>query len=166
MKNSDKTKNCQQSDAGCLLPRQYLGTSVLLLAAVLMSSGYLGYLLGYADIDPPQEIVALQADIQSYKHDIERLRERSQADLNAMAMRLGMLQSEMVRIEALGQRLTLMAKLDKGEFDFSKIPAQGGPVNVADVADYSMPDLDKEIGQLGRCWKIVVDNWKCWNVWS
>lgn len=44
-----------------------------------------------------------------------------------MSVRLGQLQAQAIRINALGQRLVSAARLDEGEFDFSQPPAVGGP---------------------------------------
>jgi murein DD-endopeptidase MepM/ murein hydrolase activator NlpD len=54
-------------------------------------------------------------------------RRHSEAHLNALARRLGELQAEMLRLNALGSRLTRMAKLDPREFNFSEPPGLGGP---------------------------------------
>ncbi|MFT5209980.1 MAG: murein DD-endopeptidase MepM/ murein hydrolase activator NlpD [Flavobacterium sp.] len=47
--------------------------------------------------------------------------------MEASALRLAKLQARIVRLDALGERLTSVAKLDEGEFDFSQPPALGGP---------------------------------------
>ena len=49
-----------------------------------------------------------------------------QAHLDALAIRLGSLQAHMMRIDALGDRLVEVAKLDEAEFNFSAEPAMGG----------------------------------------
>ncbi|MEE9343387.1 MAG: M23 family metallopeptidase [Gammaproteobacteria bacterium] len=114
----------------------------------LVGSAYTGYRYGYQDTEIPGEFLEVEAAIDQQHHDIIRLREQSQADLNALALRLGKMQSEMVRIEALGERLTTMANLDKGEFDFTQVPAQGGPIGQGETASWSSPDLTREIDSL------------------
>jgi len=47
--------------------------------------------------------------------------------LNALARRLGQLQAQVLRLNALGGRLTHMAGLDSKEFNFEADVAQGGP---------------------------------------
>ena len=57
---------------------------------------------------------ALSADQAS----LTDLRRHSQDEINAFATRLSHLQAQATRLNALGQRLTEMAKLKDGEFDF------------------------------------------------
>jgi murein DD-endopeptidase MepM/ murein hydrolase activator NlpD len=61
------------------------------------------------------------------QHDSEEIKQESMATLSAMTLRLAELQGRLVRIDALGERLTSMADLDNGEFDFNQLPAVGGP---------------------------------------
>lgn len=64
-------------------------------------------------IDSPQEVAAL--------------RERVQERIDALAARVGLVNAQLLRLEALGRRLTEMAKLDPREFNFDAPPALGGP---------------------------------------
>ena len=49
-----------------------------------------------------------------------------QEKVNALAMRVGQMNANVIRLDALGKRLTRMANLDDGEFDFGNPPALGG----------------------------------------
>lgn len=51
----------------------------------------------------------------------------AQRQVNALALKLGELEAQSMRINALGERLTKLGKLDDGEFDFDQNPAVGGP---------------------------------------
>jgi len=68
-----------------------------------------------------------QLTLNEQKQELAQARNAAQNDLNALAVRLGQMQAQMLRVEALGQRLTVLAKLGKSEFDFNQAPAQGGP---------------------------------------
>lgn len=128
-----------------------------LVASLMAAAIYIGYRLGSSDIAVSLEesaISDMQAMIVEQKDQIAQLRENSQAHLDALAVRLGQMQSEMLRIEALGQRLTAMAKLDKTEFDFEKIPAQGGPAEAGESLQFAKPDLQKALDELD----IQLDN--------
>lgn len=84
--------------------------------------------------------------------------------LNALAVRIGQIQAQMLRVEALGQRLTKVAKLDKGEFDFDQPPAQGGPaapeiaesldatelLQVLDELQAQISDRERQLEVLGQ----------------
>lgn len=52
--------------------------------------------------------------------------------LEDLAARVGQVNAQMLRLNALGKRLTEMAHLDKGEFNFDAPPAQGGPEEASD----------------------------------
>lgn len=58
---------------------------------------------------------------------IAQARERAEARIAALTLRVAELQARLVRLDALGERLTSMAKLEDGEFDFAQAPALGGP---------------------------------------
>lgn len=58
---------------------------------------------------------------------IAKVRADAQRDIDALAVKLGQLQAQSVRLNALGERLTQVGKLDDGEFNFDEDPGQGGP---------------------------------------
>ncbi|WP_370981301.1 peptidoglycan DD-metalloendopeptidase family protein [Agaribacterium sp. ZY112] len=67
------------------------------------------------------------ATLESQQDEVELARREAEKRLAALTLRVSQLQARLVRIDALGERLTTMAKLDSGEFDFSQAPALGGP---------------------------------------
>lgn len=69
----------------------------------------------------------------------------SQAHINAIAARLGALQAELLRLNALGARLAGMSGLAPEEFDFANPPPQGGP-ELGPVRDYTIKELASELG--------------------
>ncbi len=70
-----------------------------------------------------------QEQLATQRRAIEQTRLNAGTHLNALAQRLGHLQAQVMRLDALGERLTNMAGLDSKEFDFSRRPAMGGPAN-------------------------------------
>jgi murein DD-endopeptidase MepM/ murein hydrolase activator NlpD len=83
--------------------------------------------------------------LASQRQEIETVRRNAEVHLNALAQRLGYMQAQMLRVNALGQRLTRMANLDKHEFDFSEDPAMGGPESPSPIANPSVEDFMKSI---------------------
>jgi len=67
-----------------------------------------------------QVLVTQQAQIHAARQQIDE-------QLADLAARVGQVNAQMLRLNALGKRLTEMAHLDKGEFNFDAPPAQGGP---------------------------------------
>lgn len=67
-------------------------------------------------------------DILGQQRDqIDELRAHMRARSKAIAIQVGGLQADMLRLDALGQRLTAMAGLSRKEFNFERRPALGGP---------------------------------------
>ena len=50
---------------------------------------------------------------------------------NAVGRSLALVESRILRIEALGERLSVLSGLDDGEFRFGYDPASGGPLNIS-----------------------------------
>lgn len=97
-------------------------------AAVLACGGFvLGGGLGAA------EIARLHAENARQHALIEATRQEAQREVNALAARLGELQAQANRLNALGERLTRIGKLGDGEFDFNAAVGVGGPGPVQDM---------------------------------
>ncbi len=118
----------------------------LVLAFVVMPSiaAFVGYVVGVdAGVDSRNEQLSqmVQGELAQQRDDIAVAKAQAQESLNALTLRLAELQSRVIRLDAVGQRLTEMAQLDKGEFDFESPPAQGGPATEsvlqgAEVGDF------------------------------
>jgi len=63
------------------------------------------------------------------KNKLEKSHSHSEGQIAALSAKVAELQARLVRLDAVGERLTKVAKLDKGEFDFSQLPGVGGPLN-------------------------------------
>lgn len=68
-----------------------------------------------------------------------------QENLNAMAARLGKLQAQVLRIDALGSRLAKHFGLPEQEFDFRETPGQGGAVSSLEQRQLSPQQLESEL---------------------
>ncbi|HEB59521.1 MAG TPA: M23 family metallopeptidase [Gammaproteobacteria bacterium] len=122
-----------------------LGALVVLPAVFL----YAGYQLGLSEsaLSPTDLEVAIQTELDEQQLVVAEAARTAQENINALALRLGKLQAHVMRIDALGQRLTKMAKLETGEFDFEHAPAQGGPLETEGIA-MSVPDFLKSLDEL------------------
>jgi murein DD-endopeptidase MepM/ murein hydrolase activator NlpD len=100
----------------------------LILSAGLMSLGFwLGGVTEYNKSIDPRIVQEWKKTVESQKLALAESKKNTQAHINALSQRLGELQAHVYRVDALGSRLTEMAKLDKGEFNFAQAPALGGP---------------------------------------
>jgi murein DD-endopeptidase MepM/ murein hydrolase activator NlpD len=107
------------------LPRVLTGFCAL----ILLLAGGLGYQYArtLGPIKPISDINTLRVNLAAQQTELEQLRGRAQEQMDALAQRMGELNANSIRLDALGRRLTGMADLDKGEFDFDTPPAVGGP---------------------------------------
>jgi murein DD-endopeptidase MepM/ murein hydrolase activator NlpD len=85
---------------------------------------------------------------------IHAARQQLEEQLADLAARVGQVSAQMLRVNALGKRLTKMALLDKGEFNFDAPPAQGGAVSDMDQPVAAAGDLG---GVLDRLEAQLID---------
>lgn len=133
-----------------LCPKQFSVLLVCLLFVIPALLVYAGFQLGMAHMkaNPDDLTMAVEAELDSQRVRLADVTRQTEENLNALALRLGMLQSHVIRLDALGQRLTSMAKLDKGEFDFENPPAQGGPVTEVAASPMQIPDFISALNEL------------------
>lgn len=67
------------------------------------------------------------ASLQGYELPGTDIKEESQVQLEHMTQQLGRLQTRLSRLDALGERITELADMSDGEFDFNADPGMGGP---------------------------------------
>jgi murein DD-endopeptidase MepM/ murein hydrolase activator NlpD len=101
-------------------------------------------------LEPTAQILAWSKELEAQRAEVLDSRKDLQQRLDALARRVGQMSAEVIRLEALGRRLTEMAGLDKGEFDFDTLPAQGGPETVIEGAFAASPDLTATLDDLSR----------------
>ncbi len=112
-------------------PRTQLWLSVLVLALVIAGASSAGFWYGQirsggdalgqfgAVTQPP--LVLTKAD------DLLAIKVETSSELDALSLKLGQMQAEILRLNALGERLVEKAGLSPEEFDFQNTPPQGGP---------------------------------------
>jgi len=61
------------------------------------------------------------------REQIADLKQQMQARADAIAIQIGDMKAHVIRLDALGQRLTAMAGIKSSEFNFGHDPPQGGP---------------------------------------
>lgn len=86
------------------------------------------------------EISRLKAENTRQQAMIDNTRQEAQREVNGLAARLGELQAQANRLNALGERLTRIGKLDEGEFDFTAAVGVGGPGPVQDMPAGALQD--------------------------
>ncbi len=105
------------------------------VAAIIILAVTSGYLAGRSNSGlQSEDIAALRSDLLRQQSELATLRISSDEHIDALALRMGELNAHVIRLNALGTRLTGMADLEDGEFDFANRPAVGGPAEAAGLA--------------------------------
>jgi murein DD-endopeptidase MepM/ murein hydrolase activator NlpD len=66
-------------------------------------------------------------DLALQGEQLARMEQDVDKQVATLATRVGRMQAQLIRLDALGKQLTEVAKLQRGEFDFDQPPAVGGP---------------------------------------
>lgn len=133
------------------LDTRHLLLGVGLLAAMVVAlSSSMSYLVfrHAAEIKLPlvQQLL-LSAQEQQAKNAKEFVRE----NLNAIAVRVGQMQAQLVRLDALGERLSALAGIKPQEFRMNEPPARGGALPTSIPAqDLSMNELSGRLDTLSK----------------
>ncbi len=112
--------------SGCALFFVALGVAATMLVSGIQCRGM-------------RELSDLRANLVRQREQLANLDNDSHRNLDALALQLGQLQAQATRLNALGDRLTQVGKLDDGEFDFAAAPAMGGPEDPSPSIATSLP---------------------------
>jgi len=125
----------------------------LLFGLLLVSAFSLQYLLiRFAPESLSDEIRTILSEIKNDEQQKQRTYLHS--SLDAMAMRVGQMQAQVQRLDALGSRLAKLTGMKPEEFQFSQPPAQGGPLVVFPEKEMSENGLQQ---QLSRLTQVIND---------
>jgi len=125
-----------------------LSVAALLVLGILGTAFSIGMGLGVRHVaNPIDQLGNWSAELIRQKGQIEDTKRVLQEKVNALAMRVCQMNANVIRLDALGKRLTRMANLDDGEFDFGHPPAIGGAEN-ADGQPAQIPDLTAMVDDL------------------
>ena len=116
------------------------GLGLLLAAAV-----YTGIQLGNDEI---KYLAAWKDAVSEQQDDISEAKQSARADIDALTLRIGQMQGQMLRLNALGGRLVSQSDMDKGEFGFDAAPAVGGPAELSAKQSVPLPDFLSMLDQL------------------
>ncbi len=137
------TKGLREKGSLSLCRWQLVGAGLLAFFMLPLTALCFGYLLGQSDAELNPH--ALQTEWverqQQQQLALADAKQQAQDNLNTLAINVGRLQAHVMRIDALGERLTEMAGIDGSEFNFSVAPAQGGPEGGALVRDTTVNDF-------------------------
>ncbi len=103
-----------------------------------------------ADYLTSQTIELNRNTLENKDLDVNKIKLKKQ-QLTALTMKLAELQSHVLRLNALGERLADNANIPEQEFNFGKLPSSGGPsATTHEMSDKSFTQLFAEITQLEK----------------
>ena len=127
-----------------------LGVLAVLVLGILGTAFALGMQLGQSSSGrlASGESARWVQILADQKRQIAELKERMNERVDAMAMRMGEVNAHVIRLDALGKRLTEMADIDSHEFDFDSAPASGGPESEGSGVTAQIPDISMKLNDL------------------
>jgi murein DD-endopeptidase MepM/ murein hydrolase activator NlpD len=120
------------------------GTLFLIIVVLALGLNYLS--LRYADkIDSPS-LRSLVLNVQQE----ERQKNQSylRDSLNAMAVRMGQMQAQLLRLDSLGARLAELSGIKPQEFLFNQTLGQGGALSTLPAQDISFDEFNSKMNEL------------------
>ena len=140
-------------------PRQLSLSTVPVTGLALLTIGLLGT-LGFAggywysattrSGVSTGELERYATAITDQQSEIAGIRRQKEDRLDAMSLRIAALNARIIRLDALGRRLTAMADIDGGEFDFDADPGMGGPEEPLAAGSVEVQELVAAIQALNR----------------
>jgi murein DD-endopeptidase MepM/ murein hydrolase activator NlpD len=136
----------------CLTHRHL--TMIVIAGLVLLPAvvGVLAYKLTdfYQRQNGDPALAAYRKELIQSRAVLRKTREEATRHLNALALKMGSLQAQTLRLNALGSRLTRMAGLDGREFSFDTPPGVGGPEKSAAAIATVAPDITRNMDLLAH----------------
>jgi murein DD-endopeptidase MepM/ murein hydrolase activator NlpD len=71
-------------------------------------------------------------------------------NLDAMAIKVGQMQAQLMRLDALGERLSALSGIKPQEFHFNEQPGRGGAVSSVPSVEMSVDDFSRELEKLQK----------------
>lgn len=96
---------------------------------------------------------ALSAEVRVWLSSVQAEGQQKQQSyvregMDTMAARLGQMQAQLLRLDALGARLAKLSGMKPQEFSFDRPPAQGGPYMPAMQQDVSLESMSQQLTEL------------------
>ena len=93
----------------------------------------------------------MAAELDAERAAIAEIRQQAEDKLDALAINIGQMNARVIRLDALGRRLTDMADISSDEFDFDTAPAVGGPEEpTLETGSSAVPEIVSAMAELGN----------------
>ena len=126
--------------------RIVLTVLLVVLAFVVLAASVAAVVVRYA-VQSKSPVVRDLLDLDAEAGEAARKDRYLRENLNAMAVKLGEMQAQLMRLDALGGRVSGLAGIDPQDFDFRSLPPRGG-LEPADARRLSMSELKAELDRV------------------
>jgi murein DD-endopeptidase MepM/ murein hydrolase activator NlpD len=131
------------------LPFPLMIISVSLLLVIFSGGLGAGYLVAIKSDINKKELSILRYSLEQQWGMIDVISDDASYKLNALALRLGHMKANVIRLNALGRRLVDMAGIEASEFDFDSSPPIGGlGESLNDASNAELPELEIDLDLL------------------
>jgi len=119
------------------------------LASVLFVAAVLAAQYAIVRFQPSAMNNELRAWLASAQEDEQQKQQiYLHKSLDTMAIRLGQMQAQLLRLDGLGARLAKLTGMKPQEFSFGQLPAQGGPYLPTSAQQLSMANMEQQMAEL------------------
>jgi len=128
---------------------QFALLGMALFVAVVLAAAAMNYLMLRVASDfriPYLQTMLLSVQQEQHEKTQSYLRE----NLNAMAIKLGQMQAQLVRLDTLGERLAKLAGFKPQDLVFNEPPGRGGAISSLPSQDLSLGDFTRQLDLLTR----------------
>jgi murein DD-endopeptidase MepM/ murein hydrolase activator NlpD len=152
----------------CFRANHILGWLPLAVCALVLTGGCFlaGWFLRPANgLLPGSVISQWTVQMRQERSELQQARANAEQDADALSRRIAELQAHVMRLDAAGSRMTRIAHIDPGEFNFDKDPPMGGP-DLPPAAEQpasprdlvgSLDHLDRQLGDRERQLRVLED---------
>ena len=142
---------CKRTGAITLSARRAAAAAVFVLVAATSGALWTGYLLGerQATLNGADAAnLEIRTLLKAERRAIADAKAEQRAHMDALALKVAELQAHLMRLDALGDRLVDLGKLDSDEFDFSTSPPMGGIGDVVPGETQSATELSADMERI------------------
>jgi len=129
------------------------GVTAAVVAVLVMFAGFAGgywYSSNTGSGVSSSELSQLTGELVAQRETIDTIRQGNEDTLDALAIRIAQMNARIIRLDAVGRRITEMADIDDSEFNFDSDPALGGPEEpMAAGSNVAAPEVLEAMTTLG-----------------
>jgi len=144
---------CKRTGAITISARRAAAVGAIGLIAVTAGALWTGFTLGERHAGQSSHATATQefrSLLKKERRAIADAKAEQRAHMDALALKVAELQAHLMRLDALGDRLVDLGKLDRSEFDFTDSPPMGGLDDLVSGESQTASELSADMDRIAR----------------